>query len=131
MLLKCLPLLRGKRFEQLPLDFYNNKPHIRARVMRHNQPFEGTFLLDSGSSDALWMFENRLSDFQETVFFEDYLGHGINGNVYGKRSKVDLLDLNFVRLKKVKVAYPEPASFVTINLKEDRLGSIGGVNASV
>jgi hypothetical protein len=117
---------KGKRFEQLPLDFYNNKPHIRARVMRHNQPFEGTFLLDSGSSDALWMFENRLSDFQETVFFEDYLGHGINGNVYGKRSKVDLLDLNFVRLKKVKVAYPEPASFVTINLKEDRLGSIGG-----
>jgi len=41
-------------------------------------------------------------------------------------SKVDLLDLDFVRLKKVKVAYPEPASFVTMNLKEDRLGSIGG-----
>ena len=117
---------KSKKLKEIPLEFHNNKPLIRAKVTQNDQDFEGTFLLDSGSSDALWLFENRMDHFDEPLFFEDYLGHGINGDVYGKRSKIDVFDLDFIKLKQVKVAYPEQNALINMTLKDDRLGSIGG-----
>ena len=57
--------------------------------------------------------------------FEDFLGTGINGDVYGERGKIPSLVLGKTYLNQVKVAYPSVKNFDSLALERNRLGSIG------
>ncbi len=109
------------------LFFKNDKPHLTASFKEGNNKREVNLLIDSGSGDALWLFENS----DESIVipdsaFEDYLGLGINGSIYGKRSKVDeftLADFNFTH---VNTAYPDIEFIDILGDQGNRNGSIGG-----
>lgn len=109
------------------LFFKNDKPHLTASFKDGNNKKEVNLLIDSGSGDALWLFEN--SDENIVIpenAFEDYLGLGINGSIYGKRSKVDeftLADFNFTN---VNTAYPDIEFIDILGDQGNRNGSIGG-----
>ena len=121
------PYTFPQKATQYPLQFHHNKPHVQ---MKFNQNGEGsmlsTFLIDTGSSDALWLFDAHESIEKTTPVFNDFLGQGINGNIFGDRGKINSIQLSKRPIKDVKVAYPEMDNFKTIDLLSGRVGSIGG-----
>lgn len=109
------------------LFFHRDKPYLIAGFKEADLEVEVILLIDSGSGDALWLFEN--SDDKIVTpenSFEDYLGLGINGNIYGKRSKVDEFTLGGVTLKNVNTSYPD-IDFIDLTTNNGiRNGSLGG-----
>lgn len=129
--LKINPVKAQKRWKKkkivpLPIHFYKRKPYLQLTIPQLGQAaLSGNFLIDTGLSDALWLFSKEL-DFEKTPpVFEDFLGTGINGDVYGERGKIPSLVLGKTILNEIKVAYPAPKTFATLSLEQNRLGSIG------
>ena len=114
--------------EQLNLSFYNNKPYIDGAVKIGEQNIPVKLLIDTGSSDALWLFEEDSLGIMpiDHKYFEDFLGKGLSGSVYGKRSKVKSFNLKSFYLKDVNVAFPDSTSISYAKRHEDRNGSISG-----
>ena len=117
---------RCKSCEVLPILFYNNKPYINLSLVLENEERSGYFLIDTGSSDALWLFENEGNLQPQPPFFDDFLGRGINGDIFGKRGKITHVKIGTTQIDRVKVAYPNKSSFEDVRLLEGRLGSVGG-----
>ncbi len=109
------------------LRFYNNKPYIDLNVTLNKQTGPVTLLLDSGSGDALWLFKER-HDFVQVPekSFDDFLGLGLSGNIYGDRSRIAAVEFGNYKLPKVNTAFPNKEAFTNIQLFEDRDGSLGG-----
>lgn len=113
--------------ETLELEFYKNKPYVYITVEINNKEIPVKLLVDSGGSDALWLFEDEGLGIQVgTIFFEDFLGHGLTGSVYGKRSKIREVSINHFKLNKVNVSFPNLESLVYVKQHTDRNGSIAG-----
>lgn len=109
------------------LVLYANKPFIAAKYKHDNVLNEAVLLIDSGSGDGLWLFENSDNFINiPDASFEDYLGLGINGNIYGQRSKVEKFILGDYELRNVNTAYPEIDFIDVIEGLGVRNGSIGG-----
>ncbi len=116
-----------KQCEQLNLEFYNNKPYINAEVVTGGRQVPVKLLIDSGGSDALWLFENdTLGIKSRDKFFYDFLGHGLSGSVYGKRTKIEALKLKSFELKQANVAYPDSSSISIATKFKGRNGSLAG-----
>ena len=113
--------------EYLNLEFYNNKPYVNAEVIIKEKQIPVKLLIDSGGSDALWLFEDdSLGIISSNRFFYDFLGHSLSGSVYGKRSKVDALLLKNFEIKNPNVAFPEALSVAFTKHIKDRNGSLAG-----
>ena len=59
-------------------------------------------------------------------FFPDFLGIGINGDVFGNRSKVEIFRLGNLKLNQVKASFPDSLGFYKVLVDSNRIGSIGG-----
>ncbi|MET2984186.1 aspartyl protease family protein [Aureibaculum conchae] len=114
-----------KRCEDFDIHFYKNKPYIYATVdVEKEIPVK--LLIDSGGSDALWLFDKSSLDISVPErHFNDYLGRGLSGNVYGKRSKIKKIMLGSYILEDANVAYPDFNSIEKAYKHEGRNGSIG------
>ena len=113
--------------ETVNLEFYNNKPYLNADVKVHDKIVPVKLLIDSGGSDALWIFEDEaLGLYEEDNYFVDFLGNGLSGSVYGKRSKMQEFILKSFILKSVNVAYPDGTSIQLAKRVKERNGSISG-----
>lgn len=121
------PLKPCKKCEDLPLNFVGNKPYISLKVVSENTQDEVKLLVDSGSSDVLWLFGDRdfISDSPKN-YFEDFLGLGLSGNIYGKRARVPELIIGDYHLKEVNTSFPEEDAILKARYYEDRDGSVGG-----
>lgn len=116
-----------KKCERINLEFYNGKPYLNARVELNNKTIPVKLLIDSGGSDALWLFENDSLDIKSSKnFFNDFLGHGLNGSVYGKRSRVQTLGLKTFVIKDANVAFPNKENIFFATQIKERNGSISG-----
>jgi hypothetical protein len=118
----------SKKWQSIPLEIRNNKPYLNARVTLGNSSEDVKLLMDTGSSDALWLFENKEKGLMpnDSLFFRDYLGKGLSGSVYGKRSKVKSFQLSNYKLTDVNVAYPDSLSVDVNKIHKGRNGSVGG-----
>jgi len=115
------------RCEVLDLEFKDNRPYLNANVTIQDKLVPVKLLMDSGGSDALWLFEDKtkglvLSD----KYFEDFLGSGLSGDVYGKRTKIEALNINEFTINKPKVAFPDSVMVNAVKKFKDRDGTIGG-----
>lgn len=116
-----------KTCETFPLDFYGNKPFIDIYVT--NQ--EGTehkvkLLIDSGGGDSLWLFpDSDPNIYVPEKNFDDYLGRGLSGDIYGKRAKLKEIRIGSFLIFDANVSYPDSTSMVTMYLNRDRNGSLG------
>lgn len=109
----------------LDLDFYKRKPYVDLTIPQLNHKVKGGFLIDTGLSDALWLFSKDVT-FRKTVpVFDDYLGTGINGDVHGQRGKIPSLIFGTIQLNEIKIAYPDSTAFASLKFKKNRLGSVG------
>ena len=112
----------------LDLDFFNNKPYVDSQVKAMgDEQMDVKLLIDTGGSDALWLFEDAQKGLNlPEKFFVDFLGRGLSGSVYGKRSKLETYSIAGYELKKVNVAYPDSTSISYARKFKDRSGSVSG-----
>lgn len=117
-----------KKCETFNLSLYNNKPFIEGEVEVDSTLVPIKLLIDTGSSDALWLFEDETLGLQpyQNIYFNDFLGKGLSGNVYGKRSKVKTFKLKSFELHDVNAAFPDSTSISHARKHTDRNGSISG-----
>lgn len=115
-----------RKCEKIPLEFHNSKPYISAQVSIDGKRIPVKMLLDTGASDPLWLFEDASQDIVSTDnYFDDFLGYGLSGNLYGKRSKIEALTINSFVLNESLVAFPVGSSIETLKKIKDRNGTIG------
>jgi len=116
-----------KKCEHFDIIFQNKKAYIDIDVFASNFSKELTLLIDSGSSDAIWIFDDE--DFIDNSLknsFDDFLGQGISGGIHGKRTKLTKMRLGTFELKNVKAAFPDKESIGNIKFFKEREGSLGG-----
>ena len=123
-------LKRCKKCEILPLEFYNNKPYIDAEVKLDtvgNKLTTTKLLIDTGGSDAMWLFEGTKNNIKTPkAFFRDILGEGLSGTIYGNRSRIPSLKLNSFEIKEPTVSFLDTITTKNARSFKDRNGSIGG-----
>jgi len=118
----------SKKWQTIPLIIHKNKPYLDAKVSVSGSQELVKLLIDLGSSDALWLFDNKEKGLTPNLDlnFHDYLGKGLSGPVYGKRSKVEDFILSDFSLKSVNVAFPDSLSIDMTKIYKGRNGSVGG-----
>ena len=115
-----------KNFEKLPISIENQKPYIITDIQQTKEVFPAKMLIDLGNSDALWLFPNRIPNFNyNRPNIDDFLGRGFNGDIYGKRSRINTIKLGQNTLKEPIVSMPSNESVQSMNFVKDRIGSIG------
>ena len=117
-----------KKCETFNLEMLNDKPFINTSVVLENRLISNVkLLIDSGNSEAITLFKNSNdSILVPKKNFEDFLGFGLSGPIYGYRSRLDKFNIGKFSLENVKVAFPDSVSLKHINLVNDRNGSLGG-----
>ena len=116
-----------KKCREFDLELVNNKPYILGSVaLEGKEETRVKLLVDSGSSDALWLFPNKTKNIEiPEKSFRDFLGRGLSGSIFGKRSRVDRFSLADFHLEKAKVAFPDSLSIKYLKNLKGRNGSLG------
>ncbi len=116
-----------KKCQTFDLEFNQNKPYINAQVEVNSVQIPVKLLIDSGGSDALWLFQDdTLGIVPGNNYFDDFLGKGLSGSVYGKRARVASFSLDNFHLKAVNAAYPDSAAISFARRFKERNGSVAG-----
>lgn len=117
-----------KKCESLNLTFHTYKPFIDALVSYRGNDISVRLLMDTGGSDALWLFENKELELlpEEGKYFEDFLGKGLSGSVHGKRAKINEFSIKGFHLPNVNVAFPDSSAVSIARNYQERSGSMGG-----
>jgi len=117
---------KNKKSQTLPLDIRNKKAYVTgAVVLQESKEIPVRMLLDTGSSDAIWLFENESIGIPDTNY-NDFLGRGLAGDIFGKRTKVRSIKIGSFVIEDAKTAFPDKASFKSIESLRSRNGSLGG-----
>ena len=119
-----------KKCVEFPLEFNQLKSFINVGVTLEANPTKiipVKLLIDSGGSDALWLFENSKKDIiAPNHYFTDFLGEGLSGAIYGKRAIIESLIIGKFKFKKPTVSFPDSLYIAFARKFEERNGSIGG-----
>ncbi|MGB8705044.1 MAG: PDZ domain-containing protein, partial [Gillisia sp.] len=118
-----------RRCSDFNLLIKEHKPYIEATAeIEEGKELSVKLLVDSGSSDAVWLFKNKKREIEvPPAFFQDFLGFGIGGSVYGKRSRIKRLSLGNLSMKDVTASFPDTLYFQNVKTFSDRDGSLGAV----
>lgn len=116
-----------KSCESFPLDFYGNKPYIDIYVTNQKgTEHKVKLLIDSGGGDSLWLFPHSDPNiFVPEKNFDDYLGRGLSGDIYGKRARLDRLRIGSFNIFNANVSYPDSTSMLTMHSNKERNGTLG------
>jgi len=116
-----------KNCESFPLDFYNSKPFINVKIENDlGKEIAVKLLIDSGGGDALWLFPHSNPDIViSDMYFDDFLGKGLNGNIFGKKSRIKKLKIGSFEFEDASVSYPDSTSMVKMHSNKDRNGTLG------
>ncbi|MFK8060160.1 MAG: aspartyl protease family protein [Polaribacter sp.] len=119
-----------KRCFTTPLKFFQNKPFLKAKTVLdtiNGAITDVNMLIDTGGSDALWLFEQSKKEIQTPInHFNDILGEGLSGTIYGNRSRIPKFMLGDFEIKNPTVSFLDSVSSSTARKYKDRNGSIGG-----
>ena len=117
-----------KKCEIFDLEFYQNKPFINVEAkLTSEKSTPVKLLIDSGGSDAMWLFEGSHPDITSpTKYFNGFLGEGLSGAIYGKRAKIKALKFGKYEIENPTVSYPDSISIANARQHKQRNGSMGG-----
>jgi PDZ domain-containing protein/aspartyl protease len=118
-----------RKCETFNLEFNKLKPYINVGVKLNASSDEiipVKLLIDSGGSDAMWLFENSKPDIiAPKQFFNDFLGEGLSGAIHGKRSIIKGLIIGKFEFKNPTVSFPDSSAILHALKFKERNGSIG------
>jgi hypothetical protein len=116
------------KWNRLDLELYNKKPYLKTSIVNGGNKIYVKLLIDTGSGDALWLFKNYEQGIEpnQDKVFNDFLGKGLSGSIYGLRSKIEVFNFGTYRFENANVAYPDSMSIDTSMIYKGRNGSLGG-----
>lgn len=115
-----------EKYQAIPLVFHKNKPYVNTQLRIEDNTIRSTLLLDSGLADALWLFEDGTEIFVPEQNYEDFLGLGLLGDIFGKRGRSSEMSISDIKLTNILTSYPDTAAFGGLKFFTERNGSIGG-----
>lgn len=118
---------KNKNINSLNLTFHQNKPYLDCKIkIPETDEFDAKMLIDTGNSDALWVFENSEKGIVcPKPYFTDYLGEGLSGSIEGKRSKISSFQFGEFKFDKPTIAFLDSTATIYAKVFEERSGSIG------
>lgn len=115
-----------KAYSKVPLILHEGKPYITSKSVFETTQLDTKLLIDTGNSDAVWLFKSTNKNIQvPEMVFEDYLGLGFSGDVYGLRARINEFKINDFVFSKPLVAFPDTLATKDIDNIYNRNGSIG------
>jgi len=117
-----------KKFKPKDIEIDRDKFFIKANPEMDSMYSNLKFLIDTGNSDAIWLFDNKkLKINYPKKYFEEILGVGIGGDITGKKSKIKSFAIDDYFFKNPIISLPDSSSIKNIvEIYPDRNGSIGG-----
>jgi len=117
-----------RKSEILKISSENKRVFVMAKAfLDENKEIPVKLLVDTGSSDAVWLFKDEIGEINmPDKYFEDFLGEGLAGEIYGKRTKINKINIGSFSFNDAKVSFPDIESFLIRKVVENRNGSIGG-----
>jgi len=116
-----------KKYKSFDISIEKNKPYTFSEITIEEKTIPAKLLIDSGSSDALWLFKNKSHDIPiPGKSFSDFLGRGFSGDVQGQRARVNTINFESYTFSNIIAAFPDSTATQGIVMVEDRIGSIGG-----
>ncbi|MBS7787768.1 PDZ domain-containing protein [Flavobacterium sp. CYK-55] len=117
----------NKKFELFPITIEKAKPYLAVNILLNNQLQSSKMLIDTGNSDALWVFQNAKPYVKvPEPNFDEYLGRGFSGDINGKRARISGMQIGSFNFHQPIVSFPDSVSVKSVNLVPDRRGSVGG-----
>ncbi len=116
------------RWQKIPIEINRKKPYIESFiVLNSGKKIKGKLLIDSGSSDALWLFQttDKRIDVPEK-HINSFLGCGLGGDIHGKRGKIKSLKIGKFQLEEPVTAFPDSLPAMIVTALKNRSGTIGG-----
>jgi len=116
-----------RKCQQLALSFRNKKPYVDLMIQNEeSKPIQVKLLIDSGGSDTLWLFASSHEAIRVPKdYFDDYLGKGLGGDIFGKRAKLKQLGVGNYSFHNVNVAYPDSSAIGSLQKHKERSGTLG------
>ena len=118
-----------RHYHKIPIKLSSNKPFIQTKIKfgKKSEEIPVKLLIDTGNSDALWLFENgNLKLPKKIKYIKDYFGLGFNGEIQGKRIKLyDLKLSKKIKFRDVYTALPDSIYFIDLIRKNKFDGIIG------
>lgn len=117
---------KSKKAQTLDIALVGRKAYLDASIdLKDDTELDVKMLLDTGSSDAIWLFEDERIKIPDKNY-EDFLGKGLAGNIYGKRTKINSIKIGDFNIEDAKAAFPDMLTFSAIKDMGNRNGSLGG-----
>lgn len=114
-----------KRFDKIKFRFIRKKPHFKVPMKFQDGSLEElVFLLDTGSNDAFWVFENENIKAPDNSF-EDYVGYGLELAVEGRRSKSISAEIGEFKIEEPRTAYIDSLSARLFTADQFKNGIVG------
>ncbi len=116
-----------KKFEKFDINIEKSKPYINTEVLVDNQITSAKLLIDTGNSDAIWIFQDIKNGIKVPAKnFEDFLGRGFSGDIFGKRARIQKFSIKNFAFYNPLITFPDSNSIKNVRMVDDRVGSIGG-----
>lgn len=98
-----------RRAATIPLQLRQGKPYIQATMTDfEGREIAGNWLLDTGSSNAIALFDGELPVPEQSI--PAFLGKGLSGNVYGRLARAPTFQLGPYQFEEVIAGYPDSSS---------------------
>lgn len=116
------------KYQKIPITVEEGKPYVQTKVVFENEQneFDAKLLIDTGNSDALWLFREKNADIRlpEKVYL-DFLGKGFGGNIFGDRGRLKSFEIGSFKFNNPLISFPDSVATKGIEMVKDRVGSIG------
>ncbi|WP_162128348.1 PDZ domain-containing protein [Flavobacterium phycosphaerae] len=116
-----------RSYKKASIAVEESKPYFISNIQQDDKTIPSKLLLDTGNSDALWIFLNKAQNFtkpEKTI--HDFLGRGFSGDIFGLRGRISGFDFGTKQFKNPIVTFPDSTSIKSVNFVPNRIGSIGG-----
>ncbi len=119
-----------RKYRKLSIKLRKDKPYLVSKIKfgRKSEEKRIKLLIDTGNSDALWLFEtDKLKIPSNQKRIKDYFGIGFNGEINGNRIKLKQINIDKkIKFKNVYTALPDSIYFINL-IRQNRFdGIIGG-----
>ncbi|WP_333601315.1 PDZ domain-containing protein [Flavobacterium sp.] len=117
----------NRRFFKDSISIEDSKPYFISRITQNDNTVSSKLLLDTGNSDALWIFLNKTQAIiKPDYYIHDFLGRGFSGEIFGIRGRIASFSFGNNTFNKPIATFPDSTSIKSANFVSKRVGSIGG-----
>lgn len=114
-----------RKFERFRIQVEENKPYLHAQVVVDTLREDVRLLIDTGNSDAVWLFPERIQARPPADGIQDFLGRGLGGDIRGIRGRISGFSLGTFSFARPLAAFPSGIESDSLVLLSDRQGSLG------